>query len=180
MIPGINIDELWSYRPNASDLYNIERSINPVGGGGARYIQIRKSQLADLLMFLDLPRVPNSPVSLPVKSHFDPMSSDIIDFDVKSQDRMRIANQNRNFSHRVAGWSPKAGFPMLGPSDTTQDAEKLLNAIGGLRIYLVRDEHAQVWAGFTKGAVAPPEVANLPFASLLYGNTDGGYWRFEE
>lgn len=180
MIAGINIDELWSYRPNASDLYNIERSVNPVGGGGARYIQIRKSQLRDILMFLRLPRVPNSPVSLTVRSHFDPSSTDVVEFDVKSQDRMRIANQNRNWSHRAAGWSPQAGFPTLGPAETTEDAEHLIASLGGLRIYLVRDEDGDVWAGFTTGAVAPPEVAGLPFAHLLYGNTDGGYWRYGE
>lgn len=180
MIRGINIDELWAYRPNASDLYNIERSVNPIGGGGARYIQIRKSQLQDLLRFLHLARVPDSPVSLLVRSHFDPSSSDVIEFDVKSQDRMRIANQNRNFSRRAAGWSPEAGFPVLGPDQTTEDAETLLTSIGGLRIYLVRDVNQQVWAGFTQGKDPESGVADLPFVSLLYGDTDGGYWRFRD
>lgn len=180
MIPGIDIDEIWVYRPNASDLYNIERSVNPAGGGGARYIQIRKTQLPDLLRFLNLATVPNHPVSLVVRSHFEPDKADTIVFDTKSQERMRIANQNRHWRTRASGWSPRAGFPTLGRGDTTGDAARLIASLGGLHIYLVRDVEGVVWAGFTTGATPPPEMTDLPFAELMYGSSNGGYWRFKE
>ncbi|MEK6210901.1 MAG: hypothetical protein AABM64_11130 [Pseudomonadota bacterium] len=177
MIIGIDINEVWSYRPNASDLYNIERTVNPAGGGGARYIQIRKSQLEDLLQFLDLAHVPDSKVSLNVKSIKAPEKVDVIEFDTKSQERMRIANQNRHWRTRAYGWSPAAGFPTLGPTETTEDANHLINLLGGLHIYLVRDVNDKVWAGYTTGSVPPPEDAGLPFIGILYTG-DGGYWRY--
>ncbi|MDZ4180932.1 MAG: hypothetical protein U1E29_17155 [Coriobacteriia bacterium] len=180
MIPGVDIDELWAYRPNASDLYNIERSVNPPGGGGARYIQIRKTQLPDLLQFLDLPTVPDHPVALKVRSHFEPDKIDTIVFDVKSQERMRIANQNRHWRTRASGWSPAAGFPTLSREDTTKDAEKIIASLGGLHIYLVRDVESVVWAGFTTGMTPPAVMADLPFVKLMYGSSNGGYWRFKE
>jgi hypothetical protein len=180
VISGIDIVEVWSYRPNASDLYNIERTVNPDGGGGQRYIQIRKSQLPDLLKFLGLRHVPDSKVSLSVRSHYDPGKVDVIEFDSKSQERMRIANQNRNWSTRASGWSPEAGFPSLGPTEDTGDARRLIESIGGLHIYLVRDVNCKVWAGYTKGAAPPPEDAGLPFIGMLYGADDGGYWRYEK
>lgn len=180
MIPGIDIDEVWSYRPNASDLYNIERTKNPIGGGGARYIQIRRGQIPDLLRFLGLPRVPDDPIALTVRSHFEPDKSDVIVFNTKSQERMRIANQNRQFSSRARGWSPAAGFPTLQPTETTRDAQRIIDNLGGLHIYLVRDVEGAVWAGFTTGSVPPPEWADLPFVDGLFGSSDGGYWRFRE
>lgn len=179
MIGGIDINEVWSYRPNPSDLYNIERTENPIGGGGARYIQIRKSQLNDLLLFLDLPQVPDSKVSLNVKSIMAPTKVDTIEFDTKSQGRMRIANQNRTWRTRAYGWSPAVGFPTLNSTATRIDAEHLINSLGGLRIYLVRDVNRIVWAGFTTGSVPPAEDAALPFIDILYSG-DGGYWRYEE
>jgi len=179
MIGGIDIGEIWSYRPNASDLYNIERTENPQGGGGARYIQIRKSRLDDLLQFLELSEVPDAKVSLNVRSIKVPERVDAIEFDSKSQERMRIANQNRHWRTRAYGWSPAAGFPTLGPTQTTDDAAQLITSLGGLHIYLVRDVNDKVWAGYTTGSVPSPEDARLPFIEMLYTG-DGGYWRYRE
>lgn len=180
MIPPIDINEVWSYRPNPSDLFNIERSINPANGGGARYIQIRKSQLSDLLLFLGLPDVPDEPVAVTVRSHFEPDKTDEIVFTTKSQQRMRIANQNRHFANRARGWSPSQGFPTLERTETTADAARIIDALGGLHIYLVRDAKGVIWAGFTKGSTPTSDIAGLPFAELLFGSSDGGYWRFGE
>ena len=179
MIPGIDIDEVWSYRPNPSDLYNIERTVNPPGGGGARYPQIRKRQLRDLLRFLGLKSIPKSKVKLSVRSHYEPDKVDVIEFDKKSQGRMRIANQNRHWATRASGWSPEAGFPTLGPIEKTEDAVRLIALLGGLHIYLVRDVEGVVWAGYTTGAMPPPEWAQLPFVDILFGTSDGGYWKHQ-
>lgn len=180
MIPGVDVDELWSYRPNASDLYNIERTVNPERGGGARYIQIRKSQLGNLLQFLRLPRVPDSKVSLNVRSIRAPDKVDVIEFDAKSQERMRIANQNRHWRTRAYGWSPAAGFPTLAPTETTDDAARLIRSLGGFHIYLARDVDSTVWADYTTGSVPPPKMADLPFVDILFGASDGGYWQYKE
>lgn len=101
-----------------------------------------------------------------------------LEFRSKSAGRMRIARQNRHRHTRLSAWLPAAGFPSLASGQNTQDAAQVLEDAGGVHIYLARDEDGNVWAGFTKGQPSTKQ-SQQPFASILWGNSPGGYWKYE-
>jgi hypothetical protein len=176
--------ELWSLRIRGSDLYNIERSLhdNPPGGGGHTYIQVPRVLVSDLLAFLCEPKMPPNgvPITVDVGNQARPdVPPQRLEFWSKSAGRMRIARQNRHRHSRLSAWLPAAGFPSLQSGQTTDDANKLLNELGGVHIYLARDTDGKVWAGYTKGAPTAKQQQQ-PFANILWGNSPGGYWKHEE
>ena len=177
MLAQLNPVEVWTLRITPSTLYNIERVGNPATGGGHRYIQIAGSRVASTLSFVGS-SMPPPPIPLQVRNPYNPANaSELIEFDKKSGNRMRITNQNRHSmsSSRPRGWLPGAGFPTLTASQDTVDARTLLNQLGHVHIYLARDAHGVVWAGFTQGSPSAAE-ANLPFAHIAWGATRGGHW----
>jgi hypothetical protein len=174
---------LWSLRINGSNLYNIERSLhdNPATGGGHTYIQVPRANVDDLLTFLGETQMPPNGVAimLDVGNQAAPnMPKQQLEFRSKSAGRMRIARQNRHRHSRLSAWLPAAGFPNLDAGQTTQDASQLLEELGGLHIYLARDEDGIVWAGYTKG-VPTAKQQQQPFAHILWGDSPGGYWKHE-
>ncbi len=177
------IKELWSLKLNPSDLYNIERTINdnPDGGGGHTYIQVPKGQVVNLLSFLKKKYPQNGvAISLSVGNQANPGAApEQVEFWAKSLGRMRIAQQNRHRHSRLTAWSPSNNFPVLQPNQTTSDAKVLLVGLGGLHIYIARGDNDAVWAGYTTGTPSA-EDSKLPFASILWGATRGGYWIYEE
>jgi hypothetical protein len=181
---GIVITELWSMRISAATLFNIERVIgdNPVGGGGAVYIQVAGGLVDDLLKFLRSAYPKNGEVIEVTAGNLrkPTQPQEKLTFSSKSQGRMRIANQNRHRAVRHPAWSPEEGFPSLASGQTTEDARAVLENIGGLRICLVRVEDGNIWAGYTIGAASDAE-AKLPFADINWGAaTSGGYWSKKE
>jgi len=178
-----NIQELWSLRVNPSDLYNIERprDVNPESGGGHTYIQVPTGQVESTLRFLNEAYPPNGvPLIIKVHDQTHPnLAPEQVEFWAKSAGRMRIAQQNRHRHARLTAWSPSRGFPELVSNATTDDARTLLNDIGGLHLYLARAENGVVWAGFTTGEPSVKE-SRLPFANILWGNSRGGYWIYQE
>ena len=179
----IEIAELWSMRISAATLYNIERATddNPKGGGGAVYIQVAKGLVDGLLKFLRSGYPENGEmVELKVGNFLNPSQpQETLTFSSKSQRRMRIANQNRHRAKRLSAWSPEEGFPSLEAGQNTEDARDVLEKIGGLRIFLVRGEDGEIWAGYTIGEATMAE-AKQPFASINWGtSTSGGYWQYE-
>ena len=175
----IAIDELWAMNVSAATLYNIERAVddNPEGGGGATYIQIGKSLVPDLLTFLrsGYP-APGQTIDLSAGDMTRPtLPPQPVVFQSKSQERMRISNQNRHRASRHPAWSPASGFPTLGRGQRTPAAQALLDRIGGLRIFIARAPDSSCWAGFTTGA-PDRATALLPFANIAYGKR-GGYWK---
>ncbi len=177
------IVELWSLQIKASDLYNIERSLhdNPPTGGGHTYIQVPRARVDELLFFLregDIP--PNGvPITIGVGNQAAPnMPKQQLEFRSKSAGRMRIARQNRHRHARLSAWSPAVGFPSLQPGQTTADATELLKELGGVHIYFARDENGDVWAGYTKGDPSARQQKQ-PFAHVVWGNSPGGYWKYE-
>lgn len=180
----IEIAELWSMRISAATLYNIERTTddNPQGGGGAVYIQVAKGLVAGLLQFLRSDYPENGEIiEVQVGNFLRPTQpQETLTFSSKSQGRMRIANQNRHRATRLSAWSPDEGFPTLEAGQNTEDAHVVLEEMEGLRIFLVRGEDGNVWAGYTIGEANEAE-AKQPFASINWGrSTSGGYWRYEE
>jgi hypothetical protein len=183
-MPGqLEIDELWSLKVTPSDLYNIERSWSdrPAKGGGHLYIQVPTSLVDPLLRFLRKTYPPNGvPLILEVNNRAQPdLPVEPLEFWAKSEGRMRIARQNRHRHSRLRAWTPEMGFPSLEAYQDTTDATNLLNSIGGLHIYLARAADGTVWAGYTTGRPSKEE-AQLPFANILWGESRGGYWRYEK
>jgi hypothetical protein len=182
LIPDAAIEEIWALRINPSDLSNIERprGEGPATGGGQLYIQVGQRMVPHLLRFLRKPYPTNVPISLTVASVGMPGHLDVVQFDKKSQGRMRIPNQNRYRATRVYAWSPASGFPSL-PEDgaSTEDAATLIKSLGGLHIFLARSSDLKVWAGYNKGNLDDRGGA-FPFAHLLSGNSEGGYWKYDE
>jgi len=180
------ITELWSLRINPSDLLNIERprGVNPDGGGGQTYIQIPMGQKQNVLRFLRKPEPSlGQPVRILVSDQYDPAAApQLLEFSAKSAGRMRISRQNRHRAaqSRLHAWTPLKGFPALTQRPyTTPAAEILLDALGGLHIYLTRTVGGTIWAGF---AVGPPttEDREQPFADIVWGTSPGGYWTYNE
>lgn len=176
------IKELWSLKLNPSDFRNIERvdGDNPIGGNGQLYIQIPKSLVDGLLAFLDEAYPDNGVVHrLEVYDIFDHSSEpEILEFMSKSAGRMRTSKQNRHRNTRLKAWDTSNNFPVLKPWATIEDAKKTLDACGQIHIFLARLENGKVFAGFTIGEPSKDD-ANQPFASLLWGDEKGGYWRAE-
>lgn len=171
-------------RISAATLYNIERTTddNPVGGGGAVYIQVAKGLVAGLLQFLKSEYPDNGEVlEVKVGNFLEPsQAQETLTFSSKSQGRMRIANQNRHRAKRLSAWSPEEGFPSLGAGQNTEEARVVLEEIKGLRIFLVRGDDGNIWAGYTIGEANAAE-AKQPFASINWGtSTSGGYWQYED
>ena len=183
MIGQLEIDELWSLAISPSDFYNIERirSDKPASGGGHTYIQVPVGLVNPVLTFLRESYPPKGvPLILNVNNRAQPdLPGEPLEFWAKSAGRMRIARQNRHLHHRLRAWSPELGFPALAANQDTDDARNLLDSIGGLHIYLARAADGTVWAGYTVGRPTKEE-AKLPFANIMWGDTKGGYWRYEE
>jgi len=180
----IEICQLWSLRLNPSDLYNIERvpDDNPENGGGHTYIQIPKGQVPHILRFLGKSYPDNGEqITISVGDQKDPdTTAQIIEFWAKSSGRMRISQQNRHRHARLAAWSPQSGFPTLEPYCGSDIAKSIIQDIGGLHIYLARDQNGKVWGGFTTGPI-PESSSHLPFSNILWGQKNpGGYWQLEE
>lgn len=181
MTPAVNIDEIWSLRVNPSDLSNIERpvGVGPATGGGQLYVQIGKTMVQPTLDFLRIKYPAGSPVNVPVRCWGKNAALvENVEFSDKSQGRMRITNQNRHRANRVFAWSPSNGFPQLSGSASTADAKALIAKLGGLHIWIVRDDTGELWAGYSKGAAPPADQAHQPFAHMLYGSHPGGHWKY--
>lgn len=170
------IEELWAHRLNASDLSNVERypGDGPEGGGGQLYIQLGKLQVPAALKFLRV-QYNDLPVRVEV-TNIGTGAMSWLEFDTKSNGRMRLPNQNRHRGTRLPAWSAAVGFPQLPRSEavTATAANTAWRALGGLHIFLARDDQDVVWAGFTKGV-----VTGVPFAALVSGAHPGGYWKYE-
>ena len=180
MTPDFVIEELFALRINPSDLSNIERppGTGPATGGGQLYIQVGQQMVEHLLRFLR--QLDPGPIDLTVASVGRPELRDVVQFDNKSQGRMRIRNQNRHRTGRVPAWSPANGFPSL-PEEaaSTADARRLITSLGGLHVFLARVADGTVWAGYTVGTL-DDRGGELPFAPLLSGDAEGGYWAYAE
>ena len=174
------LEELWAMNISGATLYNIERTVkdNPVGGGGATYIQVGKSLVDGLLVFLRENYPGNGQTIEIMMGDFSRpnISPQPIVFSSKSQGRMRISNQNRHRAIRHPAWSSAAGFPSLTAGQKTDDAKLLLQNIGGLRIFIARAEDSSLWAGFNTGA-PNKNVKDPSLRNILYGKK-GGHWKY--
>jgi len=178
----VAIDELWAMNISAATLYNIERAVddNPHGGGGATYIQVGKSLVDDLLIFLKENYPGNGQtIEIMVGDMRRPnIAPQPVVFSSKSQGRMRISNQNRHRASRHPAWSPTVGFPSLSAGQKTPDAKLVLDKINGLHIFIAKAKDGSFWAGFTSG-MPDKKTALLPTSKILYGKSKGGYWKYE-
>lgn len=178
-----SLKSFWSQRITGSTLYNIERPLgdSPASGGGQLYIQISSRAVEDVLRFLGKPYPSQgSPLRVPARAVGRPNQIADIEIAEKSSGRLRIPNQNRYRATRHPGWSPEVGFPRLEPgSCSTMAANQLIDSIGGLHIFLARDEKDQIWAGYQIGTL-DDESVHPELRKILSGTHRGGVWFFED
>lgn len=178
-ISFLTVDEIWTKSINASELFNVERksSAGPDSGGGQLYFQIPVSRVADTLKFLQT-TYEELPTTIPVRC-IGSEASDTLTFFKKSAGRMRTGPQNRQRNQRLDAWTPKFGFPRLSDNVASkEDADLLLEDLGGLHIFLARTTNNETWAGFTTGSMPPKGWPDLEFNNLLFGvDQPGGYWK---
>ncbi|WP_375276875.1 hypothetical protein [Alteromonas australica] len=176
------IKEVWSLKVKPSDLYNIERvpEDKPDNGGGHTYFQIPKRLVESTLDFLRTSYPQNGqPIViqvLDINKNANEQTPVELEFSSKSQERMRINRQNRHTQQRLPAWSNSRGFPTLAPFEDSEVAKSVLESVGEVHIFLIRDDLGKIWAGFTKGTPNSLE-AKQPFSDILWGNVDGGIWK---
>lgn len=173
----------WSQKITGSTLYNIERPLgdSPSSGGGQLYIQISGESVKDILEFLGEPYPQQgAPIRVAARAVGSPEQVQEIEIAEKSAGRLRIANQNRYRATRHPGWSPSLGFPSLSPVNcSTEAGNQLIDSLGGLHIFLARDEHGEIWAGYQTGSVTDPSL-DPELRKILSGSHRGGVWFYKE
>lgn len=194
-----NIIAVWSISITESGFYNIERPnhVKPQNGKGELYIQINTGSIPGLSSLIGIDESELSlPYTLLIRDRLNSKSIEGIEIKIKSQDRLRFANQNKhsNKSLRPSPWTQARGFPCAAPTQdnpslsqsaknsafrAVSDAE--FNRVGGIRIALIKSEDSitgeqSIWADFFTGEADELEQA-LPFHSILWGAAcNGGYW----
>jgi hypothetical protein len=84
-----------------------------------------------------------------------------IDLKIKTGDRLRIANQNRQASpnRRHPAWSHARGFPVAPDDVRTTDEAKAYLPPGGIRVFIGKLDDGSYLAGFTEGDTPPNNIA---------------------
>jgi hypothetical protein len=177
MIPDVS--EVWSKSVNASEFFNVERkaSAGPDSGGGQLYFQVPVKRVEDTLQFLRT-TYDQLPTTLSIRNIGSEVEQSLTFFN-KSAGRMRTGPQNRQRGQRIDAWTPQYGFPRLSDNvEAREEAEELIEAIGGLHIFLARTVEDVIWAGFTTGSHPPKGWPDFEFNNLLFGiDEPGGYWK---
>ena len=163
------VTAIWWRVLKPGEFFNIERRPDLVpGGGGARYIEIPKSLVADTIRFFEQDGLTVDENgftinAVPIKSGVKDTS--LITFAPKTGSRLRIANQNRQAmpNRRHPAWRVEAGFPVAPDTvESTEEASKFLPD-GGIRIFIAKLNDTTYLAGFTAGF----HPADLPVTSAL-------------
>jgi hypothetical protein len=171
---------LWWRVLQKGEFFNIERALDagPDGGGGSLYIEIPKTLAVKAAQFFE------QDLALLGEDGFTVQAVPIgatdrvaypIDIKLKSNNRLRIANQNRqaNSSTRHPAWSEKAGFPVAPDSVQSTDEASEYFPSGGVRVFVGKVDDGTFIAGFTSGE-APPNVSPTTALHRLYVNTGVG------
>jgi hypothetical protein len=153
------------------EFFNIERALDagPDGGGGSLYIEIPKSLTPKALQIFEQ----DSLTALKTGFTIDavPIGSTDgvaypIDIKPKTNDRLRIANQNRQAvpNRRHPAWSAAAGFPKAPDGvQSTEEASAYFPA-GGVRVFFGKVDDGSFIVGFTSGEAS----SDLSPTSSLY------------
>lgn len=174
----MRVDLVWWRQIQPGEFFNIERDPNLVqGGGGARYIEIPKSLVANTQKFLDVVPTQDEPTEAVISAHVigSPQVVGSLSFLRKAGGRMRIANQNRQATpdSRHPAWRAENGFPKAVDNVKSSEEAKAFYPQGGLRIFIVRTTEFDYYAGFNKGF--PPEhLAQDHWTRRLYSRGAGG------
>lgn len=175
------IESLFWRGITVADFFNIERNRRaaPSGGGGQSYISIsfRGVSYEELGRFLgvappsrvgtDRPTVLLSDVAvlddpaltapLEFASRYRPPSTD---------DRYRIAKQNRQFQDRHPAWTGIRGFPEA-PDDVVRRDPRIPD-LTHLKIYVARLDSGEYVAGFVNTGTVPASLAGVPGLDVLF------------
>jgi hypothetical protein len=167
-----------------ADFFNVERSREaaPSGGGGQSYFSLSFKGLThdELGAFLEvappsLIRTTRPTVTLEEVAVIDaPLLASPLTFRARylpprTDDRYRIARQNRQFQDRHPAWTPTRGFPRA-PDDVLSAHDPRMPDLTYLKIYVAQLDDGSYRAGFVNSGVAPP--ATPPGATILFAPYD--------
>jgi hypothetical protein len=161
---------IWWRVLQQGEFFSLERTkdAGPDGGGGAGYIEVPKTLTVKALQFFEQDSRTALTTGFTVRAVPIGSTDNLaypIDFKPKSNDRLRIANQNRqtDSSQRHPAWSAAFGFPKA-PDDvqTTPEAAAYL-PLGGVRVFVGKLDDGTFIAGFTSG---PPPANRSPTSEL--------------
>lgn len=173
------ITAIWYRVVQKGEFYNIERHPRVVqGGNGSLYIEIPKGLTPKTLQFFGeaMPKVGGSGFTIPA---IPIGATDGVSFPItimpKSNDRLRIANQNRQTAgkQRHPAWSGASGFPEAPDGVTSKDDATPHFPKGGLRVFIAKVSDGSYLAGFTMGT-APDDIARDDVLQRLWSNQGVG------
>ena len=146
----------------ANNFFNIERSPKhgPTGGGGATYVEIPTSALADVVRFFGgiAEGVENeswecAPISVGILGEPEHPPAPL-HLKSKSGGRGQI-QQNRQLGDRHPAWTAERGFPQA-PDDVRTKDEAAEHLPAPVRLVLILTAGGEYWAGHILGDVYPP------------------------
>lgn len=177
---------IWFRVLQPGEFFNIERGQGIVeGGGGSLYIEIPRSLTEETLDFFgqDMPTLGGLGFTIDAYP-IGGVGGEKFPITVmpKSNQRLRIANQNRQATpnRRHPAWSAAAGFPQAPNSVRTTDEASAYMPAGGVRVFVAKLDNDEFLAGFTQGE-APDDIAKGDDLHRLYINkgVGGVLWNIE-
>ncbi len=156
--------------------------VGPRGGGGQLYIDVPDSVREGLFTMLGL-RAPDvgsqgwPSVSIQAKVIGNTARSGPLSFELNRANdrRYRITNQNRQAPRgsRHPAWTSENGFPAA--PDRVQDRQAVEHLVSeGIRIYIVKSQSGDYYAGFTKGFTMPITWPTRAGLGPLFGRDSAG------
>lgn len=173
------IQSLWVRKLSGDNFVNIEREGGLNGGGGAKYIEAPTSILPALLEMLELSISDFQGNGFPIETRVigaPAVSAPIlwgrkVDENTLEGQRLRLfQNRHSNPNPRHPAWHPRRGFPVAPPGSVRAgDVHAITDQ--GLRVYVVKDEHGEFYAGFLYGGI-PDDWPEHPALRAVFVATD--------
>jgi len=176
---GRRIVAIWWRVLQLGEFFNIERRPDLIqGGGGSRYIEIPQSMAKETLEFLEYEAPATGDLGFTVEAVPIGSTDGVafpINIQVKTGNRLRIANQNRQATpnRRHPAWSASAGFPQAPNSISSREDAADYFPVGGVRVFVGKLDDGSFAAGFTQGT-APAEISPTSSLRRLYVNSGVG------
>lgn len=165
------VSGIWVRKVPPSNFWNIERhpSVGYTGGSGPLYIEAPTSVVPALLALLGQdPAVPiDSDVSLETRVIGASDISAPLVWATKSGNRLRLfQNRQSPSAVRHPAWRAERGFPSA-PDSVASTAEAAAYITDGLRVYVVRTDTGDYYAGFLVGEYPADWPDNSELRSLF-------------
>jgi Domain of unknown function (DUF3883) len=174
------VSGVWVRQVPPNNFFNIERhsSAGPESGGGALYIEAPSSTVPALLELLgrDPAAVLDDEFAVDTRVIGAPATSAPLVWNSKTGNRMRLFQNRQSGSDvRHPAWRANRGFP-TAPDSVASTEEAAEYIADGLRVYVVRTDDGEYYAGFLEDGYPPDWPDNADLRTLFTGR--GGVKQF--